>query len=87
MVTEREPGRSIGYARVTPGDRAGTVTVALTASGDDSEAEVTYRLTALSDQADAALREFAAAYEGYLASWESAISAMPSGRASRPGQA
>ena len=57
VVTEREPGRSIGYARVTPGDRAGTVTVALTASGDGSEAEVTYRLTALSDQAKQSPRD------------------------------
>jgi Polyketide cyclase / dehydrase and lipid transport len=79
VVTEREPGRRIGYARVTPGDRAGTVTVALAARGDGSEAEVTYRLTALSERADAELGAFAAGYADFLASWESDIAALLGG--------
>ena len=34
LVTSREPGRRISYARVTPGEQAGTVTVTITAAGD-----------------------------------------------------
>ena len=76
LVTEREPGRRIGYARVTPGHQAGTVTVRLTAAGDDSEVEVTYRLTALSDAAGSQLADFADGYDDYLRSWQDAIVAL-----------
>jgi hypothetical protein len=76
LVTEREPGRRIGYARVTPGHQAGTVTVGLAAAGDGSEVEVTYLLTALSDAAGVHLAEFAAGYAAYLRSWEEAIAAL-----------
>jgi hypothetical protein len=78
VVTDREPGRRISYARITPGDRAGTVTVELSAAGQDGEAsdvEVTYRLTALSEAARPALAEFADGYPAYLQSWQDAISA------------
>jgi hypothetical protein len=30
LVTGREPGKRISYARVTPGDQAGTVTITIT---------------------------------------------------------
>jgi hypothetical protein len=76
LVTQREPGRRIGYTRVTPGHQAGTVTVCLTAAGDGSEVEVTYRLTALSDGAGRQLAEFADGYDGYLRSWEEAIAGL-----------
>jgi hypothetical protein len=76
VVTEREPGRRIGYARVTPGHQAGTVTVRLTAAGDGSEVEVTYRLTALSDAAGSQLADFADGYDDYLRSWQDAIAAL-----------
>ena len=33
LVTDRQPGKRISYARVTPGDQAGTVTVSLSAAG------------------------------------------------------
>jgi hypothetical protein len=78
VVTERQPGRRISYARTTPGDRAGTVTVELSAAGRDGEAsdvEVTYQLTALSAAARNGLREFADGYPAYLRSWQDAISA------------
>jgi hypothetical protein len=61
------------YARVTPGVQAGTVTVRLTAEGDGTRADVTYDLTALSD--DAALPAFAAGFDAMLASWERDIAA------------
>ena len=84
LVTSRQPGRQISYARVTPGDQAGTVTVTITPSGrrsegsegsEVSEVEVTYQLTALTPAADDKLREFAGRYPAYLQSWQDAITA------------
>ena len=74
VVTDREPGRHISYARMTPGDRAGTVTVELSAAGGASDVEVTYQLTALSAAAQPRLREFADGYAAYLQTWQDAIS-------------
>jgi hypothetical protein len=75
LVTGREPGKRICYARVTPGDQAGTVTVALSPAGRHSEVEVTYELTALTSLAEHKLHEFADGYAAYLQSWEDAIGA------------
>jgi hypothetical protein len=77
VVTDRRPGRRICYTRVTPGDRAGTVTIDLSPAGqhgEASEVEVTYQLTALSEWAGDQLREFADGYPAYLRSWQDAIS-------------
>jgi hypothetical protein len=74
-VTDRQPGRSISYARVTPGDYAGTVSVTITPAGQHSEVEVTYQLTALAGTASEKLRAFADGYPAYLQSWQDAISA------------
>lgn len=78
VVLAREPGRHISYARVTPGRRAGTVTVDI---GDDGAAEVTYDLTALTEEAARDLDEFAAGYPGFLRAWEDAIAAHLAGDA------
>jgi len=75
LVTDRNPGRRICYARVTPGEQAGIVTVTIAAAGGHSEVEVTYQLTALSPAADHKLREFADGYPAYLQSWQDAINA------------
>jgi hypothetical protein len=77
VVLHRDPGRSISYARITPGERAGTVHVALR-PGDDggSAVTVTYALTALTEAAAADLDEFAAGYAGYLREWEELIAAV-----------
>ena len=75
LVTDRQPGQRISYARVTPGDQAGTVTVTISAVGRHSEAEVTYQLTALTGSATRKLREFADGYPAYLQSWQDAITA------------
>jgi hypothetical protein len=45
LVLAREPGRHISYARVTPGDRAGTVAVTLDEADGQSSVEVTYGRT------------------------------------------
>jgi hypothetical protein len=34
-VTDRQPGKRICYARVTPADHAGTVTITVSAVGQD----------------------------------------------------
>jgi hypothetical protein len=75
LVTDRQPGRRICYARVTPGEQAGLVTVTITGAGSHSEAEVSYQLTALTPAASHKLREFAAGYPAYLQSWQDAITA------------
>ena len=79
LVTDRQPGRRISYARVTLGDLAGTVTVTISAAGHHSEVEVTYQLTALTGPADRKLREFADGYPAFLRSWQDAIAAWLTG--------
>lgn len=73
LVTSSEPGNRISYARVTPGDQAGSVTVALAPHAVGTEVEVTYDLTALTPAAASSLAEFAASYPAYLQSWQAAI--------------
>ena len=75
LVTGREPGRRISYARVTPGEQAGTVTITIAGAGDHSDVEVCYQLTALTPAGDDKLREFADRYPAYLQSWQDAIAA------------
>ena len=75
VVTGREPGRRISYARVTPGEQAGTVTITLTPAGDHSEVEVCYQLTALTPAGGHRVGEFADRYPAYLQSWQDAIAA------------
>ena len=85
LVTDRQPGERISYARVTPGDQAGTVTVTISAAGHHSEVEVTYQLTALTGPASRKLREFADGYPAYLRSWQEAIEASLRRRPVPPG--
>jgi Polyketide cyclase / dehydrase and lipid transport len=87
LVTDRQPGRHISYARVTPGDSAGTVAVTVSPAGQHSEVEVTYQLTALAGAASEKLRDFADGYPAYLQSWQDAISAWmeSSGSGQPPG--
>jgi polyketide cyclase/dehydrase/lipid transport protein len=76
LVTGREAGKRISYARVTPGDRAGTVSVTISPAGQHSEVEVTYELTAFTGTAERHLTEFADGYPAYLQSWQDAIAAL-----------
>lgn len=74
VVIDRKRPERISYARVTAGERAGTVTVALAAfDGTATEVEVTYDLTPLTPAADIELQTFADEYETYLQSWQQAI--------------
>ncbi len=75
LVLDRQPGKRISYARVTPGDQAGIVTITISAADRHSEVQVTYQLTALTGTAGHKLSEFAARYPAYLQSWQEAITA------------
>lgn len=70
VVLERD-GARVRYARVTPAVWAGTVEVRVR----DGQAEVTYELTALSDDGAERLEHFAARYEHEIGGWEAAIAA------------
>jgi Polyketide cyclase / dehydrase and lipid transport len=85
VVTACEPGRSIAYARVSHGDRAGTVTVELEPAADGTTiARVTYDLTALDATAAPALTEFEAGYDDFLAGWAGEIAEAVSGQPHHP---
>ncbi|MFJ8210320.1 SRPBCC family protein [Streptomyces sp. NPDC096033] len=75
LVTSRDFPRSVSYARITPGVRAGTVTVALAATATGSEVTVTYDMTPLTPAAAKALDEFAADYPSFIHSWAGLIAA------------
>jgi hypothetical protein len=72
-VFDCDPGKSIGYAVTTPGQRCGLVTVACRPSAGGTQATVSYDLTALKPGADAELDKFAAGYPSFLEHWEHAI--------------
>jgi hypothetical protein len=74
VVVRREPGEVIQYARITPSDRAGLVSVACSPEDDGITAvTVSYNFTALTPDANAALDEFAGQYLGFLEHWRQAI--------------
>ncbi|MFE1828873.1 hypothetical protein [Streptomyces yangpuensis] len=75
LVASRNFPRSVSYARITPGARAGTVTVALAAAEGGSEVTVTYDMTPLTPAAASALDEFVADYPSFIRSWERLIGA------------
>jgi hypothetical protein len=76
IVVARESGRSIKYAVVAPGVRAGTIEVGCADDGSGATtATVTYDMTALSADGERWLAEFAAGYDRYLAHWCQAIAA------------
>lgn len=77
VVADRDPGKRISYARVTPGSRAGTVTVHLDEDENGfSVVHVTYELTPLTADGRRVLDDFSSAYPDFLASWEAAIAAL-----------
>jgi hypothetical protein len=75
VVVDRTPARRIRYARVLPGDTAGTVTVELADAGGHTDVTVTYELTALTAAAIEPLRGFAARYDDMMREWADAIAA------------
>jgi hypothetical protein len=61
------------YARVTPGEDAGTVTVRCTPDGEGTAVEVTYALTALSAAGEQRLEALADGYPAHIDGWARAI--------------
>ena len=80
LVVECDPGHRVSYARVTPGSRAGTVTVVVTETPGGSDVEVTYAMTPLTERAGRELEAFAAGYAEFLGTWESAIATLLTSR-------
>jgi hypothetical protein len=73
---------AVDYVRATPGSRVGTVSVRARATGEGAtEAEITYRMTALSPEGNRKLQEMTPeAYLAMLGGWEAAIRAATTGR-------
>jgi len=77
VVVDRQEASRIAYARVTPGARAGSVTVRVADDGrGGTTAQVTYELTALSPHGERELRDFAADYPAFLGEWQEEIAAL-----------
>ena len=73
VVAAKEVDR-VRYARTTPGFAAGTVEVLLRdLDGQETEADITYDLTALTEAGDAELDEFGSAFQQEIGSWEGLI--------------
>ncbi len=81
VVVERVPGERMRYARVVPGESAGTVTVDLAPGPEGSIVSVGYSLTPLGPAGERHLAEFAAGYPAYLRSWADAIGTALAGGA------
>lgn len=83
LVVDSDPAHRVSYARVTPGSRAGTVTVVVTEVAGGSDVEVTYAMTALTEAAGRDLDAFAAGYAEFLGTWETAIAGLLAARQAR----
>ena len=70
VVRVDEPAREAEYLRITPGSRLGRVAVAVLPEATGSRVEVTYCLTALYEEAEELLAEFAAGYDEMLHTWQ-----------------
>jgi hypothetical protein len=74
VVAARDGDRSVRYALVEAGRRAGTVEVECAPGVDGATiATVTYDMTALGRAGEQWLTAFAAGYEGFMADWRAAI--------------
>ena len=75
MQTRHEPAlRAASYVYVVPDHRATTVDVTVSDLGEGrSQARVTYRMTALSAEADDFVQEFGNGFGEYLVKWEDAV--------------
>jgi len=74
VVAACERPRCITYANVSERSRAGLVRVCCEEDRDGTTtARVTYDMTALSEDGDASLSEFAAGYQQFMEHWRDAI--------------
>ena len=75
LTVDRTP-TSARYARVTPGDTAGTVAVTCTGDCTGTVVTVTYDLHSLGPAGEERLPSFEAGYDGMLAEWQRLTSAL-----------
>lgn len=75
LTVDRSP-TSARYARVTPGDTAGTVAVTCSAVEGGTEVSVTYDLIALGPAGEARLPSFEAGFADMLLEWQRLTSAL-----------
>ena len=68
--THCEPGHSIKYVLMTPGERCGLVTVSCESSYGGTDVTVGYDLTSLGTGANDSLERFARNYAAFLNHWE-----------------
>lgn len=77
LLSDRDAGL-VRYSRVTPGSRAGTVEVVVTAEGAGSRVRVSYDLTALGPDGDQALEAYSDEnFAAMMAQWKDLIDRMP----------
>lgn len=69
LAVDRTP-TSARYARVTPGDTAGTVAVTCTDEGGCTRVTVTYDLTAIGAAGEERLAGFGSGYDEMLLEWQ-----------------
>ena len=78
-VVAVKDAESVRYSRTTPGFAAGTVEVRVRyADEDETRLEVTYDLTALTDDGAAELEDFATVFQQEIGSWEGLIARLVS---------
>lgn len=84
-VIESDPSRGLVlYSRVTPGSRAGLVRVRVEGEGAHSKVEVTYDLTALSPEGEAALDAYSEVrFAEMLETWQRLIADFLAGEDAR----
>lgn len=78
MVTRFDPeGGAAEYVRVTPGSRMGTVSIRAAAADEATTiVHVTYRVTALSPDGNAAVQAFDAGFDAMMAEWAAAVTGV-----------
>jgi hypothetical protein len=81
-VTHCEPGHSIKYVLMTPGERCGLVTVSCESSYEGTDVTVSYDLTSLGTGANDSLERFARNYAAFLNHWERSIAEAVKGGSS-----
>jgi hypothetical protein len=83
VIESRPADGRVRYSRVTPGSRAGIVSVDVTGADGGSKVVVSYDLTALSADGEAALEAYSPAnFAGMMDEWRTMIERMLA--ASRP---
>jgi hypothetical protein len=78
-VVAAKDADSVRYTRTTPGFAAGTVEVRVRGSdARETQLDITYDLTALTEEGDAELADFGSTFEQEIGSWQGLIGRLVS---------